>query len=328
MHVFDAIIPFLSKKLQNHGSAILVGSHERIPLKKDAFQLIVPNIGPALVFIDGGNGEILKAPNVSVQFVRLYATWYECNVRVERDLREFFVVVLAHQKGLDLGFEVSLFDLDGVELQKFSFDAFDPAFCFAGRRADPSTVANHVRKLLEFRFAEEICNDLHSGDVLVHDGDLEVSGEVMEQTLRLLRSTAQNKGIIVLGVSKTSTLCTDSGNSALVALRSIAPVGSWAYYSGSNVAFVKLHPGSGYVFRCDVFSHDKDRLPLAWSALAANSSDPAFLGYPYGLMEADKFAQVTKDESAQLKARFDVQSKGLFRDLASALDAHDLLNSF
>ena len=131
MEVFNAIIPFLSERLKRFGSVILVGSHDRIPIKKESFHQIEPIVGSSMVFVDGGNGEILKGPNVSVQFVRLHATWYDKNVRVEQKTKEFFVVVLAYQKGLDLGFEVTVFGMDGSELQKFSFDAFDPSLCFA-----------------------------------------------------------------------------------------------------------------------------------------------------------------------------------------------------
>ncbi len=326
MHAFDKLIPFLSDRLQKKGSAILVGSHERIPLKAESFQKVVPVVGPNMVFVDGGNGEVVKGPNVSVQFVRLYATWYEKNVRVSRELRELFIIVLAFQKGLDLGFEATIFDLEGKELHKFSFDAFDPALSYAGRRADPQSIANHVRKLLELRFADEICSKF-SG-ILVRDGDLEARGEVMEEVLRQLRATAQKSGVVVLGLSKTSTLCTDSGNSAVAVLHDIAPDGAWSYYAGGNVAFVRLHKSAEYVFRCDVFPHDRDMLPKSWSALAAISADPSFLGYPYGLIDADKFAQVTKDETSQLRARFAVKSKDVFKNIESALNAHDLLNSF
>ncbi|MEM3154251.1 MAG: hypothetical protein QW165_01650 [Candidatus Woesearchaeota archaeon] len=327
MHVFDKLIPFLSERLQRPGSAVLVGSHERIPIKRELFRQLAPITSSLLVFVDGGNGEIVKGPNVSVQFVRLYATWYEHGVRVSRELREMYVAVLAFQKGLDLGFEATVFSNEGAEMQKFSFDAYDPALSFAGRRAEPSAVANHVRKLLEFRFADEICSKMPSG-ILVRDGDLDARGEVMEESFRQLRVTALRKSVVVLGLSKTSTLCTDSGNSALAVLGGLAPAGAWYYYAGGNVAFVKLHPGSRYVFRCDVFPHDREKLPGALSALAANAADPSLLGYPYGLIDADKFAQVTKDETEQLRARFAVKSRELFRSIEAAVNAHDVLNSF
>jgi len=329
MHdAFERIIPFVSERLQRVGSAVLVGSHERIPLKEDGFKELKPQIGPRLVFVDAGNGEVLKGPNVSVQFVRLYATWYEDNVRVDRDMREMFLVVLAVQKGLDLGFEVTVFDMTGDELKKFSFDAFDPVLSFAQKRASPATVAGHVRKVLELRFVEEICTKLNSGDVVVRDGDLEARGEVMEEVVRSLRTAAQRRGVIIIGLSKTSMLCTDSGHSAVAALRALGPQGAWSYYAGGSVAFVKFHPNTNYVFRCDVFSHNREDWQTAWAALAANAVDPAFLGYPYGLMDADKFAQVPKDELAQLRARFAVQSKEAFKNVEAALDAHDILNTF
>ena len=328
MHAFDSIISFLSKRMEKQGSAILFGSHERIPLKKDSFSAVSPVVGPRLVFVDSGCGSILSGPDVGVEFVRSYACFYDNNVRVDRILNEFFLVVLALQKGLDLAYEVVLFDVGGVEKEKFSFDANDPVLCFGGRRAEPGSVASHVRKLLELRFVEELCAKSNSGDIIVRDGDLEARGEVMEQVLRSLRTSAQRKGVVVLGLSKTSTLCTDLGHSALVALRNIAPVGSWSYYAGGALAFVKLHPASKYVFRCDVMSYDRDFLPKAWSALSANSADPAFLGYPYGLMDADKFAQVAQDELFQLRARFAVMSKEVFSSVEASLDAHNLLNSF
>ncbi len=327
MHAFDAIIPFLSKRMEKQGSAILFGSHERIPIKKESFQPVVPVVA-RLVFVDSGCGCILSGPDVCVEFVRLYACFYDSNVRVDRELNEFFLVVLALQKGLDLAYEVVLFDSGGVEKEKFSFDANDPVLCFGGRRAEPSAVASHVRKLLELRFVEELCGKSNSGDIIVRDGDLEARGEAMELVLRSLRVSAQKRGVVVLGLSKTSRLCTDLGASALVVLRNIAPVGSWSYYAGGALAFVKLHPGSKYVFRCDVMPFDRDLLPKAWSALSANSADPAFLGYPYGLMDADKFAQVAKDELSQLRARFAVMSKEMFSSVEASLDAHNLLNSF
>ncbi|MBW2969916.1 hypothetical protein KY309_02290 [Candidatus Woesearchaeota archaeon] len=328
MRAFDVIIPFLSNRVDKAGGAILFGSHERVPLKKEAFQSLKPATGPRLVFVDSGSGRVLAGPSVCVDFVRLYSCWYEDNVRVDRELREFFLVVSAFQKGLDLGFEVVLFDLNGLEKEKFSFDAFDPVLCFGGRRAEPSAVVSYVRKLLELRFVDELCNKLSKDDVIVRDGDLEARGDLMETVWHSLRVSSQRKGVVVLGLAKTSVLCTDSGNSALVALRKIAPSGSWFYYTGGSVGFVKLHPSSKYVFRCDVMPFDRDSLPKSWSALAANAEDPAFLGYPYGLVDADKFAQVAKDELSQLRARFAVQSKEVFSSVESALDAHDLLNSF
>ena len=327
MKVFDKIIPFLAERFQKAGSSILVGSHDIIPIKKEGFTPISAALSSStVVFVDGGNGELLKGPNVSVQFVRIYATWYHLNARVKRELKERVVVVVAQKKDLDLSFETKVFDIDGNELSAQSFDAFDPALSFGGRRADPSSVAGYVRKLLELGFAEHIIEQLKENDILVRDGDLEPYGAAVEERVKFLRLVADKKKVIVLGLSKTSTLCTDLGNSATHVLSTIAPSGSWLYYSGGRVGFVKLHPKSDYVFRCDILQQDRDFLLKAVPLLAANSEDPAMLGYPYGLIEADKFAQVPNDELAQLRLRFAVQSKEAFKSIQHAVDAHDILN--
>lgn len=328
MQVFDSIVSFLSKKVSTSGSAILVGSHERIPIKSDCFFPLSSSLPPVhVVFVDGGNGEILRGANVCVHFVRLFACWYHNNVRVERELKERMVVVAAQQSGLDVSFEAKVFDLEGVELSSQIFDSFDPAISLAGRRADPSSVALYVRKLLELGFAESIIERLGEGDILVRDGDLEGFGSAVEERIKFLRLVADKKKVIVLGLSKTSALCTDSGNSALAVLSKLAPAGSWVYYSGGRVGFVKLHANSKYVFRCDVLQQDRLALFYAVPLLAVNSGDPVFLGYPYGLVEADKFAQVPKDEASQLRLRFAVQSKDVFKSFEHAVDAHDILDS-
>lgn len=326
MKVFDKVIPFLSERLSRSGSAILVGSHERIPVKRECFHSVVPQIGGKIVFIDGGNGEVLSGAEACVQFVRLCSVVYESNIRVERDVSEFFVVVSASQKGLDLGFDASVFNLDGDLLDKFSFDAFDPVLCSGGRRAEPSSVAGFVRKLLEFKLVNSVIQNLSAGDVVVRDGDLEPRG-LLESLVRDIRVSAQKVGVVVLGLSKTSRLCTDVGSSAVRVLSGIAPVGCWFYYSGGSVGFAKLHPISKYVFRFDVFSHNRDFLPAVMSALAYNSQDPAFLGYPFGLLDADKFAQVPVSESENLRMHFAVKSQGIFDTVEFSVNAHDILDS-
>ncbi len=324
MRAFDSIIPFLSGRLGS-GSAILHG-FERIPLKPDCFQSLKQFSDSKLVFVDSGCGDVLLSSNLCLQFVRLYAGFYDGSARVKRVLREFFLLVLASQKSLDLVFEAFIFSIDGSELQKFSFDSSDPVLALAGRRAEPSVVASHVRKLLELSFMSEVCNSLSANSVLVRDGDLEPFGGLQKSAVVLLRSSAQSRGVVVLGISKTSSLCTDSGNSAVAVLLSMAPSGSWFYHSSGSVCFARLHP-SGRVFRCDFFSHDRSLLLFALSSLAVNSSDPVFLGYPYGLIEADLSARVSREEASSLGLRFELQSKGVFRSLWDSMNAHELLNS-
>lgn len=316
MRVFDAIVPLLSPRVEDVGSVIVAGS-ARIPLGRRYFSRVEPK-GARMAFVDGGNGEVVRGPHVSVQLVRVAGVVFDGVERVSRVVRERFVVVQAKSGEL---FDVVVFDREGNELRRWGASAFDDAFRFANRRAEPATVAQYVRKVLEAELAVELCDGV---EVLVRDGDNEGEGRALEKALRELQRVAVEKGVAVVGLSKTSSLWTDSGCGALLALRKIAPEGSWQYCTSYPVGFVKLHPGARYVFRCDVLAGS---FAGAVSALAANSVDPAFLGYPFGLLDADKHAQVTRSELAALRVRFAAKTRERFRDVEAAVDAHDILDS-
>lgn len=318
MSVFDKLVPFLQNKLKESGEFILVGK-ERIPIRKDAFFQLSSESPKKIVFVDGGNAEFLSGPNVSLQFARFYAGVWENNVRIKRETQECVIASVMQKNGDDVTFDVTVFSMDGEELRKYSVDVFDERVSFGKRRAEPYAVGNLVRKKLEIEFAASFAKTLSKGDLLVRDGEIDSD---IEETKLLLDSS---KTCALLSVSKTCRLCTDSGSSALFVLEKLAPVGSWLYFAGGSVAFAKLHENGKHIFRVDAPSVESFNF---LSNLLSNSNDPAFLGYPYGLMDADKFAQVTKDEIAQLKLRFAIKSKELFGSLERALGAHDILNQF
>ena len=59
-----------------------------------------------------------------------------------------------------------------------------------------------------------------------------------------------------------------------------------------------------------------------------NSQDALFLGYPYGLIVADKFARVSHEEKKSLKMNFLLKADN--REIAeylSTTDAHDILDN-
>ncbi len=308
------LISFVQSNLPSSSSSIqlLTKSLPNIPLNKLFFKPLSPRLG-SLVFVDAGNAELLEGANISVQFLRFYTGWYENNKCTRRLIEEFFLVVLLKNNS----FEVALFSLDGNILRSWSVDAFEPSLSVGARMVSPVAVVNYIRTLLEF---ERLLVD---SDIVVRDGDLEANGPLLIQARKMLESKNQT----FIGLSKTSSICTDSGDSALSAVRSISPGGSWTYFVGesprwSKTGFVKLHPDSDYVFRCDLIG-----APEALSVLAANSVDLVFLGYPFGLVEADKFAQVTSEERNELRLRFELLSRGEFKSLSLAVDAHDILNA-
>jgi hypothetical protein len=325
MKAFDVIIPYLRQSLTDPGKIIHINDHVRVPIKQDAFRPLNRSTG-RVIFIDGGNGDILRAPNVSVQFARLCAIVYEEKKRTMRETKEFFIVVTAMKENLDLMYEAKLIDAEGKLISDpIKINSLDPSLKSGQHRITPDIVANHVRKLEEVRFTRTLVNNLNKGDLIVRDGDLLSSGPFIENELKNLRIACQNKEVDIVGLSKTSRLCTDSGASALSIIHSLAPKGCWYYFIDGQVGFTKLNANSKYVFRFDIFNRENIEKNL--SLLLPLSADPVFLGYPYGLIDVDKSARVTDFELRQLRLRFSLKSNGLFESLESGVDAHDILNT-
>ncbi len=99
----------------------------------------------------------------------------------------------------------------------------------------------------------------------------------------------------------------------------------------------KLHKNSEHVFRFEVLKdqltrHNLGEVELILSALAANSGDIAFPGYPYGLIDADRFARVQNSEkiAREFQFRAVLSSKNdLWKKISKFIkstDAHEVLN--
>ena len=124
-------------------------------------------------------------------------------------------------------------------------------------------------------------------------------------------------------------MLTDSGNSAVAVLHQLAKAGSWYYVpeqdSVVKVGFVKLAEKARHVFRIDLFNCAS--IAEVVSVLRENAQDPCFLGYPYGLVEADQRAHVSKQEGNLLKLQFLARFGESLRHHCAALDAHEVLNA-
>jgi hypothetical protein len=319
--LFTRILQRIAERTKETGSVILI-PNATVPLSNAAFSPILSKPARQIAFVDGGNAEILKAPNFSLQFIRLYATVHEKNRRARMEKKEFYALITASGKH-GLAYDVETFDTD-LSLQH-SFAADDPTLRTGMHLATPSAVADAVRTFAELSLAKKICQELSAGDILVRDGDLLPTQTYAGNYVKELAVAASQRGVLLCGLSKTTTILTDAGNSAAAVLQSIAPAGIWLYQpAGSIICFAKFHHRSGFVFRLDV-TKPEDAQPVA-CALAAQSTDPVFLGYPYGLLEADQFAQVRGDEVARLKFQIRAHGGNSLRTNLAALSAHETLN--
>ena len=125
---------------------------------------------------------------------------------------------------------------------------------------------------------------------------------------------------------------TANGNSAAALLSEYGPGYVWIYNIGENgrrfISCVKLHPKSDYIFRFETFdSKNSDEIV---SYLAANSSDSVFLGYPYGLIWADKTARIANQELDSFKTQLFVnlgKDALKLKKYLNAANAHGILDS-
>ena len=99
---------------------------------------------------------------------------------------------------------------------------------------------------------------------------------------------------------------------------------------------VKFHEKSRFVFRFEILREQfgamsEEEINSVLDSLAQNSQDVAMIGYPYGAIDADRFAQVRMDELNMYKGF--ILSEMLKRPewkrlqkYSASLSAHDVLN--
>ncbi|HME86785.1 MAG TPA: hypothetical protein VKE88_00020, partial [Candidatus Nanoarchaeia archaeon] len=247
------------------------------------------------------------------QLCRVASVVFENNKRISQDRKEFFVLVTV----VDKKFVVKTFGTD----ISFECSIDDEHFKVGMSNGTPSSVVSAVRRFAELELASSL-----SADVIVLDGSLQLTYPFEADFFKKL----SNKQVI--GFCKTSSLLTKTGNSAIALMNlhsgrflysPVAELSDENYKA--SLSFVRLHEHSNYVFKVD-FLHDVDESAIG--TLAANARDPVFLGYPYGLVLADKFARVSNDEADYMRTKFlsKIKNDDLIRYL-NALNAHDVLDN-
>ena len=298
--------------------SILLNGHE-VPVDIGKFESIQPTYSDkTITFIDGGQAELLKAPNFSLQFIRVYACTFKEKTKIKQHKKEFYVLTTA-QGGSDITYKAEIFSDEEklLDEQDLLFPSMDPTIRNGTERADISRIGSVARRFAELAFASTL-----DSDFVIIDGTLEPTLTKEQNYLSKLPSN-------VAALAKTASLFTVKGNTAASLLNELGPTSAWHYpimeQDRRSISFVKLHPKSDYVFRFETFG-SKDVLPV----VAAHSRDSVFRGYPYGLIWADKNARVSKQEASMLKTQFLLKlgrNIDRIKKYLSAANAHDVLDS-
>ncbi len=305
-------------------------------IAKENFHEVKPINNKKIAFIDGGNAEIIGSENFSLNLVRVCYAVYKNNKKVIAKKFEIFAFVQALNRNGEIYYKASVFKTKNpIELEDVLFSSLDRTLMLGMNRAGIGTAANAVRRFAELKLAKYVSDEKIS-DAIVLDGSLQATLTGESIYLSELYGSCGRNNIALSALSKTSSLFTDNGNLLGAVLDRISTLPVWFYHPivkitspahKAEMYFAKFHNKSGHVFRFEMFNGQKTKAEEIINNLAANSADPIFIGYPYGLVEADRIARVSNREKESLKTMFLVKlkNKDLEKHLNSA-NAHEILD--
>lgn len=311
-----------------------------------------------IAFVDAGNLELLGSSNFSVHLIRGYFSIFQRNCRIvpraPSQKYELFSVAVARESSKGIAYECSIIPISAASgrffpAKKLVFDSFDETLSARQNfRANISVIGAAIRRYMEWSIASEVIeNELDSGDILLRDGTLESSVTGEDVYSKKAFDAAHAKGAALCALAKTSSLLTTTGFPLAYAVDSIAETekvpAPWLYYPlcenknpghPAEIFVVKLHKNSARAFRFEMDKHSaqiEGNVISAISEISANSCDASFIGYPYGLIDADAMSRISFREAQNYRAMLSsvLEKKGALasiQKLSGAIDAHDVLN--
>jgi len=289
----------------------LIFNNQLIPISKVNFISIPQKTeNKTIGFIDGGQCEIITTGNFCLSFIRVYSQIFQNNFKKESLKYEFYLLTKAIWKNENLFYESKIYSEQEkiIDENDLLINSTDETIRTGIERAPITKVTNMARRFAELALAQKT-----KADIIIFDGTLQAMYKREEKYLLQLN---ENIGAI----AKSSSLFTTSGNNPTILLNKMGPTGCWLYRINNNSSFVKLHPLTKHIFR---YEGNTNNL----SNLINNCSDALFLGYPYGLILADKMARVSNQEKKSVMTRFllDKENKEIISYLNSS-NAHEILD--
>lgn len=325
--IIKDVITDLKLNLRASGTIPILENKDYVPIEisKSNFHLIQDiDIKKKIAFIDGGNAELIKAPNFSIHLIRLFYVTYEGTKRLNSKRYQFYLLVTTKEEDGKLFYLTKTYNF---EFENLKFSIFDKTLKEGNHRVNISKIGNCIRRLTELKLATLLTK---VADIVVLDGTLDSDFTYEKEYIKTLYKHSKNTTVVAL--SKTTELITNKGDALTTVINKLAPSGCYYYpiarASNRDIYLVKLHPKTDYIFRFEIFKDNT--IKEALSILKQHSKDAAFLGYPYGLIEADKFARITTKEQSYMKLRFLTltgKDKRLLDQYLRCLDAHNVLNS-
>ena len=283
------------------------------------------NFSGKIAFVDGGQAEILKAVDFSLQFIRVAGLTFQHTKKIGSKVYEFYVLISTIEKSEGLYFQTEFFPISGEVIDFPIIDSLDQSLRKGSERIEISEVGGVIRRFSELHLAESLIEDLDDEDILILDGNLKsvVKGED-EYVHSLMKKSFEHK-IILGGLLKTSRLFMEGG-CVISALHSQGGKDKW-YCELKDRALVKFHSMSEYVFEFQIAQSEK--LKHVLGVLASYSKDSVFPGYPYGLLLVDQVARISNEERNYLLNTFEGRAGKAWlrvKMAVNALNSHEKLD--
>lgn len=320
----DLIHELKNLKSNNGGECHVLMNKNYSPIaidKKNFHEIKEGNSLFELTFVDGGQAALFESAGFCIGFIRVAAITYSKNKRISRDIDEFFVLI----KEDDEEFIVKTFPNTNPSIKEFDgirFDPEDETIRTGSERATCTRILPIIRRLAELKLASKFEN-------VILDGTLEARYPYELAFIKKLNNAS--------ALSKTCSLTTNHGLGMIDYLRNMDD-GSW-YYTPvvvnnnknhpAEIYFVKLNEKSDYIFR---FEHKMGTVDaeVVLEILKKNSIDPVFLGYPYGLVDADNAARVSEQEKKMLQMQISTKlgkEWDKFSKMLKSMNAHEILDN-
>jgi len=346
--IYDQIIDLVKNNISNVNDNYIQFSdtnYQPFNFDKNNFKEIKnTDSSRKIAFIDGGSAEIIKSSNFSLNLIRVYYTIYQNNKRINSKKIDFYSFISTKNIDNELHYQVEFIKMNNgnnviPNNEDLLLSSLDETIKQGISRASISNISNVIRRFSELKTAINIIDNLDKNDIIVLDGSLQCTFTNEKKYFDELYKKAEEKNIIITGLSKTTTLMTDKGNSISNALNKFNIDGKWFYYpvveiKSSNhqadMSFVKLHEKSKYIFRFEIYKEQKQYLNDVISLIANNCKDSVFIGYPYGLIESDRQARISNQEKEMMLTIFSTKfgkDWEKIKDSLSNVNAHEILDS-
>lgn len=302
-----------------HQGMRIIMPRAEIEITKDKFHKIdAKPSSRKMIFIDGGQTSVFSSATLHIEYIRVYAGVWGAGNRIESVQEESILITKTAMIDGRMAYQSEEIPARG-RLPVFALN--DDTLTTRHHNAQITSVANAIRANKEYELAIQMM-ERHPGSTIIKDGDLDVHHSAQADTIKECHTKADSSGCALVGVSKTTTLLTETGASIVTALNNAAPPHPWAFIDKGH-AFCRFDMKSPYIFRIDGADLE------AINEIAANATDPGFPGYPYGLVDADARARLGHEEGQYIRALFEANAGERMeelRTLASATDGHRMLD--